>query len=65
MYQELMREVYLQWLQEFDHEAAYRRNLPQKQHSFRLRGVAGRAKQRVQRRRTRAALTPPLAQQCN
>jgi len=43
MYQELMRDVYKQWLEEFDHEAEYRRNLPRRERGWRFRRLRGRA----------------------
>lgn len=66
VYQEIMRDVYKQWLQEFDHEAAFRRNLPRREREWRLRSGLTRARSRARQRRAAKALTPPLAdaQQC-
>jgi len=61
-----MRDVYKQWLQEFDYEAAFRRNLPRRERESRFRSALTRRGGRSQRRRVREALSPPLAdaQQC-
>ena len=66
MYEELMRDVYKQWLEEFDHEAAFRRNLPRREREWRFRSRLTSLRGRVQRRDAAAA---PLhrvadAQQC-
>ena len=66
MYEELMRDVYKQWLEEFDHEAAFRRNLPRREREWRFRSRLTSLRGRVPRRDAAAA---PLhrvadAQQC-
>ena len=62
MFEEIMMEVHRQWLEEFDHEAAIRRQLPRRDHESRSRrlgfpsfrgrrsggGVAGRYQQAQQ-----------------
>ena len=66
MYEELMRDVYKQWLEEFDHEAAFRRNLPRREREWRFRSRLTSLRGRAERRHAAAA---PLhrvadAQQC-
>jgi hypothetical protein len=46
MYQEIMRDVYKSWLEEFDHEAALRRNLPRRERESRLRSGLSRLRGR-------------------
>jgi hypothetical protein len=43
MYQEILRDVYKQWLEEFDHDAAFKRNLPRRDRESRVRRWAKRA----------------------
>jgi hypothetical protein len=47
MYQELMRDVYKQWLDEFDHEAAFKRNQPRRDHESRVRSGFARLRGRA------------------
>ena len=55
VYEEIMIEVHKQWLSEFDHEAARRRQLPRKP-----RGTESRARTGfLRRRRTEAAAPQP------
>jgi hypothetical protein len=48
MYEEILWDVYKQWLDEFDHEAAFRRNLPRRERESRFRSslsaLRGRAR---------------------
>ena len=46
VYQEIMRDVYKSWLEEFDHEAAFRRNLPRRERESRLRSGLARLRGR-------------------
>ena len=66
MYEELMRDVYKQWLEEFDHEAAFKRNLPRRDREWRFRLRLTSLRGRAQRREAGAAALHRLtdAQQC-
>ena len=46
MYEELMRDVYRQWLEEFDHEAAFRRHARREKRELRFRSAMARLRRR-------------------
>jgi hypothetical protein len=62
MYQQLMMEVHKQWLEEFDHEAARRRQLPRRRERAESRSLL----EVLRLRRPRPAAAPRYAhaQQC-
>jgi len=66
VYQTMMWDVYKQWLEEFDREAAIRRNLPRRERGRRFRSALMGLRARVRRPEDGAAQAPALpgAQQC-
>ena len=66
MYEAILHDAYKKWLEEFDHEAAFRRNLPRREREWRFRSPLRALRGRAQRPETAAG---PLhrvadAQQC-
>ena len=61
MYQDIIMDVYKQWLEEFDHEAAIRRNRPRREREWRVRSAFTRLRGRAQRREAAAAAASSLA----
>jgi hypothetical protein len=66
MYEAILHDVYKKWLEEFDHEAAFKRNLPRREREWRFRARLTALRGRAPRRGAAAA---PLhhvadAQQC-
>ena len=46
MYEEILRDVYKQWVEEFDHEAAFKRNRPRRDQESRFRSGLARLRGR-------------------
>jgi hypothetical protein len=42
MYEEILRDVYKQWVEEFDHEAAFRRHARREKRELRFRSALAR-----------------------
>jgi len=61
MFEEIMQDVHRQWLEEFDHEAAIRRQLPRRDHESRARRLLSF---RGRRSGGGVAERYPQAQQC-
>jgi hypothetical protein len=66
MYEAILHDVYKQWLEEFDHKAAFKRNLPRREREWRFRSRLAALRGRAHGREAGAA---PLhrvadAQQC-
>jgi hypothetical protein len=66
VYQDFMVDVYRQWLEEFDREAAIRRNLPRREREWRFRSGLTRLRARAQRRKDEPSPAQSLAgaQEC-
>jgi hypothetical protein len=67
MYQQIMYDVHRQWLEEFDREAAIRRQVPRRRRSFLPRRRLKLAFHRTQPAAARPPAAPrglPQAQQC-
>ena len=47
MYEEILRDVYKQWVEEFDHEAAFRRNARREKRELRFRSALARMRRRA------------------
>ena len=61
VYQDIILDAYKQWLDELDHEAAIRRNLPRREREWRFRFALTRLRGRGRKREAEAAPAQSLA----
>ena len=48
MYEEILRDVYKQWVEEFDHEAAFKRHARREKRELRFRSAMARLRRRAE-----------------